>query len=69
MDIVLSFITILAWVFGILSAGYIIRRVSADFCYSNAQEMLDKGRGLTRAFPIVVPGIITIICWAWIFST
>jgi hypothetical protein len=66
---IITFITILAWIFGVLSTGFTLLRIIASMMYSELDKMRDNIRGITVTYPIKVPGAIAIICWAWIIST
>lgn len=63
-----EFITILAWVFGVLSTIFTLARIYAFLNYSELEKMMDNLRGITMTFPIYKSGSLAIICWAWIIT-
>ena len=67
MDFV-KFITVLAWIFGSLSGLLVVARIIGFLSYSEYDKTVDAINGFTRTFPVVTPGIICIICVAWLFS-
>lgn len=69
MNTILTFLTILAWVFGVLAIGLIASRIYANYSYTELAKALDKARGINKTFPILRPGFVFIICLAWILSS
>ena len=67
MDII-KFISVLAWIFGILSGLLLIGRIIGAMCYSEYDRIADALKGYKATFPIMTPGIICIVCVAWLFS-
>ena len=67
MDII-KFITVLAYIFGSLAGLLVVARVTAFMCYSEFDKTVDAIKGFRREFPIMTPGIICIVCVAWLFS-
>jgi hypothetical protein len=68
---IIRFLTALAWIFGIVSSIYIVIIFIGQWIYSNdlLQQLKDMRKGISRKWPsILKPTIISIICWAWIFS-
>jgi uncharacterized membrane protein YecN with MAPEG domain len=63
-----NFITILAWSFGILSSFFTIARIIAKLTYDDLDEIRDRINGFKRTYPVIIPGSIALICWAWILS-
>lgn len=64
----IEFITVLAWVFGILSTIMTIARLIGFFSYSEIQKLVDEMDGVRRTFPIIKCGTIAIFCWVWIIT-
>jgi|APFre7841882654_1041346.scaffolds.fasta_scaffold54490_5 hypothetical protein len=65
---IITFITTLAWIFGILSTLLVIFKVFCTATYSDLDQLKDQINGIKRSWPIKTPGIISIISWAWIIS-
>lgn len=59
-------ITILAWIFGILSTCFTVLRVYGFLTYSERDRMRDYMRGQNISYPVIIPGSIAIVCWVWI---
>ena len=69
----MEFITILAWIFGALSTLYVGLTLVVGFLYrftekGRLQQTLDAYQGFRHTYPIIIPGVTAIICWAWIFT-
>lgn len=62
----MKFLTVVAWIFAVLSTGLITARVVGFFCYSERDKLQDHVRGFEKSYPVVWPGVVAIICWAWI---
>lgn len=67
-QLIINFITVLAWIFGVLATLSIVIRVAARSIYSDLDRSLDALRGVRKTFPIIKPIILAAICWAWIIS-
>ena len=63
-----EFITVLAWVFGVISSIITLARIIAFFNYSEMQKLLDEVQEIKRTFPIYKCGTLAIFCWAWIIT-
>lgn len=63
-----QFFTIIAWVLGVLNTILIIARIIAAWNYSDLDRLLDSCEGQKRTFPIIMPSIIALLSWAWIFT-
>lgn len=63
-----EFITIIAWIFGVISTIITLARILGFFTYSEMQKTLDMINGIGRTFPIYKCGSLAIFCWAWIIS-
>jgi hypothetical protein len=63
-----TFLTIIAWVFGVLSSLLLLLKVLTAAMYSEQERRLDACRGRKRVFPIMKPLVLAVICWAWILS-
>ncbi len=63
-----DFITVLAWIFGVLSTFWTILRINGWIQYqiNDHQRLRDQIRGVHRMFPIWTSGTIMIISWTWI---
>lgn len=64
-----DFITILAWIFGILSTGLVLLRITAGLLYTELDRLRDAARGFQVIFPIRFPLIVAIVCWVWIYTS
>ncbi len=64
----MNFLTIIAWIFGVLATLLLILRIIGALCYDERAKLLDNLKGVERAFPVAIPGTIAIVCWAWIIS-
>lgn len=67
------FLTVLAWIFGVLSTLTVLLKIVLSLWYEfsksgQLQQTLDKLQGKRYSFPIIVPGTVAIICWVWIFT-
>ena len=68
MDFV-KFITVLAWIFGTLSGLLVVvARIIGFMTYTEIDKTVDALKGYRREFPVTTPGIIFIVCVAWLFS-
>jgi len=63
-----EFITILAWVFGVISSLVLVLRIYLFYDYDEIAEFRDAMKGMKRTFPITIPASISIICLAWLFA-
>lgn len=63
-----DFITIIAWIFGVLSTIFTLARIYGYYTYSEMDELRDALKGQKATFPVVIPGSIAIICWAWVIG-
>ena len=63
-----NFITILAWIFGVLAGGFTILRVVGYCTYPDIERLKDRMSGKEVSFSVSIPGSITIICIAWVLS-
>jgi hypothetical protein len=63
-----NFITVIAWIFGVLSTLFTLLRVHGYCTYTELERALDNFKGVKVTFPIHTSGIIAIVCWAWIIS-
>lgn len=61
-----TFVTYLAWIFGVISSTLIVIRIVGNLLYSETEKLQDMIRGVERTFPITVPATIAIICWTWV---
>lgn len=69
-----EFITILAWIFGVLSTLLVILRIVGFIYYNHTDagrldRLSDALSGVRGTFPILFPSIIAIICWVWIYTS
>lgn len=64
----IEFITVLAWVFGVISSIITLARIIGFFNYSGIQKTIDELEGIERTFPIYKCGTLAIVCWAWIIT-
>lgn len=64
----IEFITVLAWIFGILSTIMTISRMIGFFSYSEIQKLVDAMDGVERTFPVIKCGSLAIFSWAWIIT-
>lgn len=67
MDIV-GFITVLAWVFGVLATTRTLLQMLGKHYYTEFEKIRDQIQGVERVFPFMLSGSIAIVCWAWIVS-
>lgn len=68
METLIKFVTVLAWIFGALSLGLIVLRVIGAISYSKLDAALDRMQGRVVTFPLMKPGILFIVCVAWLLS-
>ena len=68
METMIKFVTVLAWIFGTLSGLLVIGRIAGAMSYSNLERQLDLIRGRVVTFPVMKPGILFIVCVAWLLS-
>ena len=61
-----TFVTYLAWIFGVISSALVVIRVVGHLLYSETEKLQDLIRGFEMKFPITVPATIAIICWTWV---
>jgi len=67
MEKLVLFLTVLAWIFGILSTVIFLGAVYLNVTYiGSLQESLDALRGKTRTYRAGVWLLIAIICWTFI---
>jgi len=65
----MSFIDILAWLFGSFSTLFFFVNLFCFLSYNSSMtKKLDTLHGKERIFPIRKYLIISVICWAWIIS-
>lgn len=63
-----EFVTVLAWIFGVISTGFVILRLIAWSLYSEIDKLQHTIRGVEATFPVVIPGTLAIFCWTWIIT-
>lgn len=63
-----TFITTLAWIFGFLSTLVVVLRIWGYLSYTETDQYFDMLKGVRKEFPLMIPIIIAIICWVWIFT-
>lgn len=68
METMIKFVTVLAWIFGTLSLGLIVLRIIGAINYSKLEATLDQMQGRVVTFPLMKPGILFIVCVAWLLS-
>lgn len=68
METMIKFVTVLAWIFGTLSGLLVVARIAGAMSYSSLERQLDLIRGRVVTFPVMTPGIIFIICIAWLLA-
>ena len=66
MELLLEYIYILAWVFGVISTSFVISSLYLAATYTKVDELKDRMNGVRTSFSIVTPGIVMILCWVWI---
>ena len=64
----MEFWNVVAWVFGILSTLLVIGRILSYYTYTDEDRMIDALNTENVAFSLFYPGIVAIICWAWIIT-
>lgn len=64
----MTFITIVAWIFGILFTLTLIARILAAATYTDTQRLIDRAAGIRRQFPVAIPFFVAVVCWVWIFT-
>ena len=62
----MTFINALAWIFGTMSLLLLVARLLALIGYSERDRLLDRMRGEEYTFPLTTPGIVVIVCGAWL---
>ena len=69
MDKLILFLTIIAWVIGILSTLYSGFLIFWGINYPGSlEETFDKMKGYSKVFRPIKPLIIALICWAFIIT-
>ena len=66
---IVKFLTIIAWIFAVLASGLLALRIVGFCCYSEWDRLRDNLKGVEASFPVTWPGIVAIVCWAWIGTT
>jgi len=69
MEKYIVFIDVLAWIFAIISTGFVALRLIGYAMYDDLDKLRDKLNGVEARFPIINGGIVAIICWAWIIAS
>ena len=65
----MTFITVLAWIFGCWYTFCLLATASAEIRYQGSvEEEVDAINGQTKRFLYSKSIIIAIICWAWIIT-
>ena len=65
----IDFITVLAWVFGIVNTLFFIVTLFKAITYENSiTKTIDDMKGIKRTFHYTKPFVIAVVCWAWIFT-
>lgn len=64
----MKFLDVTAWIFAMLSTGLIALRLVGIATYSDLHKLQDQLRGIQRTYPLKWPGVVAIVCWAWIVS-
>lgn len=62
------FLNIIAWVVGIASSIVLLLRILGAATYSEVDQIRDKMNGIRRTWPVMWPGLIALICWAFIIA-
>jgi len=69
MEILLLFLHIIAWVFGVVSTLYAGLLTYGALTYPGSlQETLDKFEGYTKEFRPLKFYVVALICWAFIIA-
>jgi hypothetical protein len=63
-----EYITIIAWIFGVLSSLLIVLRLLAFATYSEIDRLCDSINGQRAEFSIVWPSVVAILCWSWVLK-
>jgi len=64
----MTFLHIIAWIVGIGASIVLALRILGALTYSETDELIDKMNGVRRTWPMTWPAIISLICWAFIYS-
>lgn len=64
-----QFVTVLAWVFGVLSTMLLVARIIGAITFTEKDRLRHAMRGEEVTFPMLWPSVIAIVCWAWIITT
>jgi len=65
---ILTYITVLAWIVGVLSTILFIIRVHDGAVYTDLEKSMDAIKGQKVSFPIKIPGALMIVSWSWIIT-
>lgn len=64
----MTFLTVLAYVGAVLGGALFALRVYTAITYTELQRFLDNYRGQHATFPIAVPGLIFVVSMAFLVS-
>jgi hypothetical protein len=70
MAILITFVTILAWL-GAIGGGFVLAmRIygAVEYQGSKLKQSLDQLNGVRRTFPVAVPGAVCIICTVFLIA-
>ncbi len=70
MDKLILFLTIIAWIFGVICSFCACAVIYLGMKYPGSiEETMDKIRGYKKVFQPIKFFVIAIICWAFIIAT
>jgi len=69
MNVIVTFITVLATISGLVSAFILAGRIYFR-CggYSELERVIDECRGHSYSFPLLLPTIVFCVSWAWVVA-
>ena len=68
MEKLITFITIIAWVMGVVSTVAFGLRVYGFFTYTELDKAMDAINGIHRRFPVMTSAITALVCWTWVLT-